>query len=164
MSTHNKREEGSSRAFPPSFLWGTATASYQIEGSVHDDGRGASIWDTFARRPARYGTGTRVTSPVTTTTVSDEDIELMDQLGVGSYRFSVAWSRIQPDGKGPANQAGLDFYRRLGRRSSSARHRAHVDAVSLGPSPASRGSRRLGGSRDVRTIRRVRRHRRSRAR
>jgi beta-glucosidase len=100
-------------AFPPGFLWGTATASYQIEGAAHADGRGTSIWDTFSRLPGAVWNGDTGDIACDHYHRMDEDLDLMKELGVGSYRFSVAWPRIQPEGKGPANQAGLDFYRRL---------------------------------------------------
>ncbi|WP_027346062.1 GH1 family beta-glucosidase [Hamadaea tsunoensis] len=101
------------RTFPADFLWGAATASYQIEGAVAEDGRGPSIWDTFSHTPGRTVNGD-------TGDVADdhyhrvaEDVALMAKLGLKAYRFSTAWPRIQPDGRGPANQAGLDFYSRL---------------------------------------------------
>ena len=99
--------------FPRDFVWGTATASYQIEGAVTEDGRGPSIWDTFADTPGRSPTATSVTSPTTTTTASPRTSRCMAGLGIKAYRFSIAWPRIQPTGIGAANQAGLDFYRRL---------------------------------------------------
>ena len=96
---------------PADFVWGTATASYQIEGAVDEDGRGTSIWDTFVRTPGAISDGT-------TGDVADdhyhryaEDIALLAGMGFNAYRFSIAWPRIQPTGTGPANQAGLDFYR-----------------------------------------------------
>ena len=99
--------------FPPGFAWGVATAAYQIEGAVAEDGRGDSVWDVFCRKPGAIRNGD-------TGDVADdhyhrwpEDVELMAQLGVTSYRFSIAWPRVQPDGKGPANAAGLDFYDQL---------------------------------------------------
>ncbi|MDR1825161.1 MAG: beta-glucosidase [Bifidobacteriaceae bacterium] len=102
--------------FPPDFTWGTATASYQIEGAVRDDGRGPSIWDTFSHTPGKVLNGD-------TGDVADdhyhrwqEDVDIMSELGVGAYRFSVAWPRIQAEGKGPANQKGLDFYKHLADR------------------------------------------------
>ena len=131
------------RSFPPGFLWGTATASYQIEGAVDVDGRGPSIWDTFSHRPGEVWNGDTGDIACDHYHRMDEDLDLMKTLGVGSYRFSVAWPRIQPDGKGPANQPGLDFYRRLVDGLLRARHRADADAVSLGPSPAARRRRRL---------------------
>src|SRR6478609_932935 len=95
------------------FLWGTPTASYQIEGAVAEDGRGVSIWDTFSHEPGRVRDGD--TGDVTCDHYHrwPEDIGLMSDLGVNSYRFSVAWPRVQPDGKGAINRAGLDFYDRL---------------------------------------------------
>ncbi|MEU3165390.1 GH1 family beta-glucosidase [Streptosporangium sp. NPDC006930] len=95
------------------FLWGTATASYQIEGGVAEDGRGVSIWDTFSHRPGRVRDGD--TGDVTCDHYHrwPEDIALLSDLGVNSYRFSIAWPRVQPDGRGAINRAGLDFYDRL---------------------------------------------------
>jgi len=103
----------SSRRFPADFLWGAATASYQIEGAVREDGRGPSIWDTFAATPGKIQDGN-------TGDVADdhyhrtaEDIALMQDLGLNAYRFSLAWPRIQPTGAGRFNAKGLDFYSRL---------------------------------------------------
>ncbi|MFC0862859.1 GH1 family beta-glucosidase [Sphaerimonospora cavernae] len=99
--------------FPESFIWGAATASYQIEGAVAEGGRGASIWDTFSHTPEK------VTDGHTGDVACDhyhryaEDVRLMADLGLGAYRFSIAWPRIQPTGAGPVNADGLDFYDRL---------------------------------------------------
>ncbi|HEV2781101.1 MAG TPA: GH1 family beta-glucosidase [Actinophytocola sp.] len=100
-------------AFPPDFLWGVATSAYQIEGAVGEDGRGPSTWDTFAATPGRILNGD--TGAVATDHYHRyaEDVALMRELGVGAYRFSVAWPRIVPTGSGPVNPAGLDFYDRL---------------------------------------------------
>jgi beta-glucosidase len=99
--------------FPPGFSWGVATAAYQIEGAVDEDGRGDSVWDTFCRQPGAIRDGQ-------TGDVADdhyhrwrEDVALMAELGISAYRFSIGWPRIQPTGSGPANKAGLDFYDRL---------------------------------------------------
>ncbi|MER5297402.1 family 1 glycosylhydrolase, partial [Streptomyces pharetrae] len=102
-----------SRTFPRDFLWGTATAAYQIEGAAGEDGRTPSIWDTYARTPGRVRNGD--TGDIATDHYHRwrEDVALMAELGVGAYRFSLAWPRIQPTGRGPAVQKGLDFYRRL---------------------------------------------------
>jgi beta-glucosidase len=99
--------------FPEGFLWGAATASYQIEGAVDEGGRGRSIWDTFSHEPGRVVGGD--TGNVATDHYHRylEDADLLSVLGLGAYRFSVAWPRIQPDGRGPANPVGLDFYDRL---------------------------------------------------
>jgi beta-glucosidase len=139
--------ESPPRAFPPGFLWGTATASYQIEGAVNDDGRGPSIWDTYSHTPGNVWNGDTGDIACDHFHRMDEDLDLMKKLGVGSYRFSVAWPRVQPDGKGPANQPGLDFYRRLVDGLQIARHRADAHALSLGPAPGARRQRRLDGAR-----------------
>jgi len=99
--------------FPDGFLWGAATAAYQVEGGAAEDGRGPSIWDTFCRLPGRVRNGD------TGDVASDHyhhwarDVEMMGELGLRSYRFSVAWPRVQPDGSGAVNERGLDFYRGL---------------------------------------------------
>ncbi|MGH9020241.1 MAG: GH1 family beta-glucosidase [Acidimicrobiales bacterium] len=113
MSDDNTTGGAAKRPFPEGFLWGTATASYQIEGAVHADGRGPSIWDTYSKEAGRVWNGDTGDVACDHYHRYDEDLDLMARLGVGSYRFSVAWPRIQPSGKGPANQDGLDFYRRL---------------------------------------------------
>jgi beta-glucosidase len=99
--------------FPDSFVWGTATASYQIEGAVSEDGRGDSIWDTFARRPGAIADGQNGDVADDHYHRLAEDVSLMSDLGVDAYRFSIAWPRIQADGTGVANQAGLAFYHDL---------------------------------------------------
>lgn len=113
MNITNRHHASPRRPFPPGFLWGTATAAYQIEGAVDVEGRGPSIWDTYSRQPGAIWNGDTGDTACDHYHRTNEDLDLMSELGVGSYRFSVAWPRIQPDGKGPANQAGLDFYRRL---------------------------------------------------
>ena len=99
--------------FPPGFVWGAATAAYQVEGAVSEDGRGPSIWDTFSRLPGRVRNGDTGDVAVDHYHRYPEDVRLMAELGLSAYRFSVAWPRIQPLGQGPTNQAGLDHYRRL---------------------------------------------------
>ncbi|MCH7231137.1 GH1 family beta-glucosidase [Glycomyces sp. L485] len=99
--------------FPEGFLWGTATASYQIEGAAAEDGRGQSIWDRFSDIPGKTWRGQSGRVACDHYHRVDEDIDLMRSMGVDTYRFSIAWPRIQPDGSGPANPAGLDFYDRL---------------------------------------------------
>src|SRR5579872_3256951 len=100
-------------AFPDGFLWGTATSAYQIEGAVHEDGRGPSIWDEFARLPGAIARGE--TAAVATDHYHRwrEDVTLLASLGVRAYRFSVAWPRVLPEGVGAVNMRGLDFYDRL---------------------------------------------------
>jgi beta-glucosidase len=99
--------------FPPGFVWGAATSAYQVEGAVHEGGRGPSIWDTFSRTPGRVAGGDTGDVAADHYHRYREDAALMADLGLRAYRFSVAWPRIQPQGHGPANQEGLDFYRRL---------------------------------------------------
>jgi len=100
-------------SFPKGFLWGCATAAYQVEGGVAEDGRGASIWDTFAHKPGTINNGD--TGDVTDDSYHrwKEDIALLKGLGTKGYRFSVAWPRIFPTGKGPVNPKGLEYYDRL---------------------------------------------------
>jgi len=99
--------------FPQGFRWGVATAAYQIEGAAQEDGRGLSIWDTFARTPGRVQGGHTGDVACDHYHRYRDDVALMRDLGVGTYRFSVAWPRIRPDGTGPVNPRGMDFYDRL---------------------------------------------------
>jgi beta-glucosidase len=99
--------------FPPGFVWGAATAAYQIEGSTTVDGRGPSIWDTFAHTPGRVANGDTGDVAADHYRRFAQDVAMMADLGLPAYRFSVSWPRIQPSGKGPANAAGLDHYERL---------------------------------------------------
>ncbi|MBO0685979.1 MAG: family 1 glycosylhydrolase, partial [Candidatus Dormibacteraeota bacterium] len=99
--------------FRDGFLWGAATAAYQVEGAVKDGGRGPSIWDVFSHTPGRTLHGDTGDVACDHYHRLDEDLDLMAALGLRAYRFSVAWPRLQPDGQGALNQRGLDFYRRL---------------------------------------------------
>lgn len=99
--------------FPEGFLWGTATSAYQIEGAVEADGRGRSIWDDFCSRPGAIANGESGARACDHYRVWKDDVALMRGLGIGAYRFSIAWPRILPLGRGAVNQAGLDFYDRL---------------------------------------------------
>lgn len=101
------------RRFPDGFVWGAATAAYQVEGATDADGRGPSIWDTFSRTPGAVLGGHTGDLGTDHYRRFADDVALMADLGLQAYRFSVAWPRVQPTGRGPANQAGLDFYRRL---------------------------------------------------
>jgi beta-glucosidase len=100
-------------SFPSDFLWGAATSAYQIEGAVREDGRAPSIWDRFAARPGAIYAGH--TGEVATDHYHRmvEDVALMARLNLRIYRFSISWPRILPQGDGPVNQRGLDFYERL---------------------------------------------------
>ncbi|MGP3533413.1 GH1 family beta-glucosidase [Microbacterium sp. RD1] len=112
MTTPALHERTGSRAFPADFQFGAATAAYQIEGAAFEDGRRASIWDAFSRVPGAVLGGDNGDVACDHYHRYPEDVAILKQLGVQTYRFSTSWSRIRPDG-GPINQAGLDFYRRL---------------------------------------------------
>ncbi|HEX3570767.1 MAG TPA: GH1 family beta-glucosidase [Acidobacteriaceae bacterium] len=113
----------SDRPFPKGFLWGSATASYQVEGAVHEDGRGVSIWDTFSHTPGKTFNGDTGDVADDSYHLYKQDIALMKQLGLTACRFSVAWPRIFPNGTGEPNQKGVDFYRRY----CEALHEAGVE-------------------------------------
>lgn len=103
----------SEKKFSAGFLWGSATASYQVEGAVNEGGRGTTIWDTFSHTPGKVANGD--TGDVSTDSYHryKEDVATMKSLGLRGCRFSVAWSRIFPSGVGQPNQAGIDFYNRV---------------------------------------------------
>ncbi|GAA3707095.1 GH1 family beta-glucosidase [Nonomuraea antimicrobica] len=112
MTTQEEQTRSGLR-FPAGFAWGAATSAYQIEGAVAEDGRGPSIWDTFARAPGRVLGGHNADVAIDHYHRYREDVAVMAELGLSAYRFSVSWPRIQPTGSGPVNQKGLDFYKRL---------------------------------------------------
>ena len=95
------------------FVWGVSTASYQIEGAVSEDGRGPSIWDTFCGQKGRVANGDTGDVACDHYHRFAQDIALMRDLEVGAYRFSIAWPRVLPSGRGAANEPGLAFYDRL---------------------------------------------------
>ncbi|HEV2374767.1 MAG TPA: GH1 family beta-glucosidase [Streptosporangiaceae bacterium] len=99
--------------FPEGFVWGAATAAYQVEGAVGEDGRGVSIWDTFSHTPGNVKGGDTGDVACDSYHRYTEDVALLASLGLDSYRFSVSWPRVQPGGRGPVNQRGLDYYRAL---------------------------------------------------
>jgi beta-glucosidase len=99
--------------FPKKFLWGSATSAYQIEGASNTDGRGASIWDTFSHTPGKTFQGHTGDVACDHYHRWADDLDLMQQLGLNAYRFSVAWPRVQPEGRGAWNPKGLAFYDRL---------------------------------------------------
>jgi len=95
------------------FVWGAATAAFQIEGATKADGRGESIWDRFAATEGKVAWGDTGDPACEHYYRWAEDLDLMRSLGLQGYRFSISWPRIQADGQGPPNQRGIDFYRRL---------------------------------------------------
>jgi beta-glucosidase len=99
--------------FPAGFLWGSATASYQVEGAIHEGGRGVSIWDTFSHTPGKTANGDNGDVADDFYHLYPKDIDMMKQMGLKTFRFSVAWPRIFPNGTGQPNQQGVDFYKKL---------------------------------------------------
>jgi beta-glucosidase len=110
-----QRESGTTASwqFPEGFVWGTATAAYQIEGAWNEDGKGESIWDRFAHTPGKIANGDNGDVAVDHYHRYKDDVPLMKAVGAKAYRFSVSWPRIFPDGVGAPNPKGLDFYNRL---------------------------------------------------
>ena len=103
----------STGAVPPAFLWGLATSAYQVEGAAFENGRGESIWDRFCRLPGTIKHGDDGDISTDHYHRFRDDVRLMSRLGLGAYRFSVAWPRVIPSGRGPVNAPGLDFYDEL---------------------------------------------------
>ncbi len=112
MTTTGSGANGA-QPFPQDFTWGAATAAYQIEGAAAADGRGPSVWDTFSHTPGKVRGGDTGDVACDAYHRYREDVALMASLGLSAYRFSISWPRIQPDGRGPVNQQGLDHYRAL---------------------------------------------------
>ncbi|WP_216208253.1 GH1 family beta-glucosidase [Amycolatopsis aidingensis] len=113
MTAGATHERTTRLVFPDGFVWGAATAAYQIEGATTADGRGMSIWDTFAHTPGKVADGDNGDVATDHYHQFQADIALMAELGLDAYRFSVSWPRIRPGGRGPVNEAGLDYYERL---------------------------------------------------
>ena len=109
----SRENQPPTRNFPNGFLWGTATASYQIEGAWNEDGKGESIWDRFAHTPGRIKNNDTGDVALDHYHRYKEDVQLIKALGVKTYRFSISWPRIFPQGTGAPNLKGLDFYSRL---------------------------------------------------
>ncbi len=99
--------------FPKGFVWGAATASYQIEGAWDEDGKGESIWDRFSHTPGKVDNGDTGDAACDHYHRWREDVALMREMGLKAYRFSISWPRVLPEGRGRVNPAGLDFYSRL---------------------------------------------------
>jgi beta-glucosidase len=100
-------------SFPSDFIWGAATASYQIEGAAHEDGRGESVWDRFCATPGKVRAGDTGEVACDFYHRYPDDVKLMRELGLDAFRFSIAWPRVVPSGRGAVNEQGLDFYDRL---------------------------------------------------
>jgi beta-glucosidase len=113
LVTQLEQAPASKLVFPTGFVWGTATSSYQIEGGINEGGRSPSIWDTFSATPGKVVNGDTGAVACDHYHLWREDIALLKKLGVQSYRFSVAWPRVLPGGRGWVNERGLDFYDRL---------------------------------------------------
>ncbi len=99
--------------FPKDFIWGVSSSAYQIEGAWNEDGKGPSVWDWFSHLPGKTARGENGDTACDHYHRWKEDLDLLKNLGVGAYRFSISWSRVIPEGRGKVNQAGLDFYSRL---------------------------------------------------
>jgi beta-glucosidase len=99
--------------FPEGFVWGASTASYQVEGAAHLDGKGPSVWDTFSHEPGNVRGGDTGDVACDSYHRYREDVALLASLGLSAYRFSISWPRVQPGGRGAANPKGLDYYRAL---------------------------------------------------
>lgn len=102
-----------SKGFPEGFLWGSASAAYQVEGAWNEDGKGRTNWDEFVRIPGKTFKGTNGDVAVDHYHRYLEDVRLMAEMGLKTYRFSIAWARIYPEGRGEVNEAGLKFYEDL---------------------------------------------------
>ena len=100
-------------SFPENFVWGAATAAYQVEGAVQEDGRGLSTWDTFSHMPGKTRNGDTGDIACDSYHRYREDVALMKQLNIKAYRFSISWARVIPDGDGEVNEQGLRFYDNL---------------------------------------------------
>ena len=112
-SSYNAEEDLLYDHFPPDFIWGAATAAYQIEGGWNEDGKGPSIWDVFTKEEGHIVDGSSGDVACDSYHKYKEDVQLLVNLGLKSYRFSIAWSRILPKGVGEKNQAGIDYYNNL---------------------------------------------------
>lgn len=113
LAADQMREQQTGGQFPNGFVWGTSTSAYQIEGAVNEDGRGRSIWDTFAHVPGNIADGSNADRTTDHYHRYKEDVRLIKGLGAKAYRFSISWPRVFPDGDGAPNPKGLAFYDRL---------------------------------------------------
>ena len=155
----------SGREFPKGFYWGVATASYRIEGAWNEDGKGRSIWDTFAHTPGKMKNGDNGDVAIDHYHRYKEDVKVMKDLGANAYRFSISWPRIFPNGTGQPNQKGLDFYSRLVDELKAAGIEPFATLYHWDLAASAAGqARRLAVRRDSESVRRVRRVRRQESR
>jgi beta-glucosidase len=113
MAFGQSRPEASELRYPKGFVWGCATAAYQIEGGARDDGRGPSTWDVFSHTPGKTHEGDTGDVASDSYHLYKEDVKLLNGIGAGGYRMSMSWSRVFPNGKGEVNPKGLDYYNRV---------------------------------------------------
>lgn len=151
-------------SFRKDFMWGVATAAYQIEGAVEEDGRGPSVWDVFCREPDKIANGQTGDIACDHYHRLDEDVQLMKQLGVNTYRFSISWTRILPGGTGAVNLPGHCLLQPAHRPAAGKRHPALPDPVPLGLPLCSGKAGRLAEQRKPSLVCGIRPHRVSRFR
>jgi Glycosyl hydrolase family 1 len=150
--------------FPEDFLWGTATASYQVEGAWNEDGKGQSIWDRFTHTPGKVRGGVTGDVACDQYHLYAQDIELAKRLNQKSHRFSISWPRIQPLGTGTPNMKGTGLLQPLCRYLAGGWHPALVHDVPLGSSASTRRSWRLAKPGSSQLLRRLCRHSRQASR
>ena len=147
--------------FPHDFIWGAATAAYQIEGAWCEDGKGESVWDRFAHTPGKIRHGDNGDIACDSYHRYAEDVAILKELGLKSYRYSIAWPRVQPIGTRRSERTWSRLLSQTHRCAARCRHPPDRDAVSLGSAAGARRRRRLAESRYRSTFRRLRRHRRT---
>lgn len=113
LSTDTRSTSSSHFSQDSPFLWGSATASYQVEGAYQEDGRGMTVWDIYSHTPGKVANNDNGDIATDHYHRYREDIQLLQNMGINSYRLSLAWSRILPDGEGEINQAGIDHYNQV---------------------------------------------------
>ncbi len=127
--------------FPDGFLWGAATASYQIEGAAHEGGRGDSVWDVFSHTEGKVANGHTGDVACDHYHRLADDVAMMADLGLQTYRFSISWSRVIPDGRGAREPRGPRLLPPVGGAPARQRHHPVPDALPLGSPPGTRGDR-----------------------
>ena len=142
--------------FPDRFLFGASTAAYQIEGAFDEDGRGRSIWDVFSHTPGKVAGGDTGDRACDHYHRWKEDVRAARRRAPRAYRFSIAWPRVMPDGRGAGQRARARLLRSAGRCAARSRHRALAVPLPLGPAAGARGSRRLARARHRLAVRRLR--------